>query len=145
MRRNILCSSKTLGAGRITSIWVLLGVLLLGALNGYGQVGRASINGTVTDQSGAMVPEARIVVTHTTTGQVREAATTENGTYVIPLLPVGIVSVTSSRTGFKLESRTGITLTADDNGPVDFTLAVGALAQRGGVPGAAARIATTTG
>src|SRR5260370_36569231 len=97
MRRNIVCSSKTPGAGRITSIWVLLGALRLGALNGYGQGGRASINGTVMDQSGSVVPEAKIVVTYTTTGQVREAASTENGTYVIPLLAVGTVSVTCSR------------------------------------------------
>ncbi len=145
MRRNILCSSKTPGAGRITSIWVLLGVLLLGALNGYGQGGRASINGTVTDQSGAVVPEARIVVTHTATGQVREAASAENGTYVIPLLPVGTVSVTCSRTGFKLESRTGITLTADEKATVDFTLAVGEVAQRVEVSGAAEAINTANG
>src|SRR2546426_7398366 len=145
MRRKILCSSKTLGAGRITSIWALLGVLLLGALNGYGQGGRASINGTVTDQSGAVVPGARIVVTHTTTGQVREGASAENGTYVIPLLPVGTVSVTCSRTGFKLESRTGITLTADEKATVDFTLAVGEVAQRVEVSGAAETINTTNG
>ena len=63
---------------------------------------------------------AKIVVTNIDTGQTREAETVENGTYVIPLLPVGNYKATCSRDGFKTETRTGIILTVDEKATVTF-------------------------
>jgi hypothetical protein len=51
-----LQGSRVLGLG----LWVAA-MLAFGSLTGYGQGGRASITGTVTEQSGAVVPEAKVV------------------------------------------------------------------------------------
>src|SRR5689334_14154676 len=65
------------------------------------QGGLASVNGTVTDQSGAVVVGARVVAINAATGQSRETTTTSNGTYVLPLLPVGVYTVSCTRAGFR--------------------------------------------
>ena len=94
-----------------------------------GQSGRATISGSVSDPSSAVVPGAKIVITHIDTGQSREAVTVDNGTYVIPLLLPGNYKATCSREGFKTETRTGIVLTADDKVTVDFSLTLGETTQ----------------
>jgi Carboxypeptidase regulatory-like domain len=116
-----------------------------GIQSGFGQGGRASISGTVTEQTGAVVPDTKIVVTDTVTGQAREVVTTESGTYVVPLLPVGNFSVTCSHPGFKSETRTGVKLTADEKATVDFSLAVGEVTQTIEVSAGAEVINTTNG
>jgi hypothetical protein len=54
-----------------------------------GQVLYGSMVGTVTDQSGAMVPTAAVTVTNTSTGLSRQTTTNEAGYYSIPNLPEG--------------------------------------------------------
>jgi hypothetical protein len=117
----------------------------LGIQSGFGQGGRASIAGTVTEQTGAVVPDAKVVATDTVTGQSREVAATENGTYVIPLLPVGSFSVTCSHPGFKTETRSSVKITADEKATVDFSLTVGEVTQTIEVSGGAETINTTNG
>src|SRR5437879_12781528 len=63
------------------------------------QEGRASINGTVTDQTGAFIEGATITARETATGQVRTAISADNGTYVLAHLPVGTYTMTSTRRG----------------------------------------------
>src|SRR5262245_57843343 len=123
----------------------LVAFLGLGIQSGFSQSGRASIAGTVTEQTGAVVPDAKIVVTDTVTGQAREVVSTESGTYVVPLLPVGNFSVTCSHPGFKSETRTGVKLTADEKATVDFSLAVGEVTQTIEVSAGAEVINTTNG
>src|SRR5437016_4926705 len=112
-------------------------LLAFGSLSAYAQGGRASIAGTVTEQSGAVVPEAKVVATDTVTGQSREVISTESGTYVVPLLPVGTFSVTCSHPGFKSETRSGVKITADEKATVDFSLTVGEVTQTIEVTGGA--------
>jgi hypothetical protein len=64
------------------------------------QVDRASLNGTVTDPAGRVVPGIHIVATVVDTGLVRQTDTSRTGTYEIPALPVGIYSVTFTGNGF---------------------------------------------
>ncbi|PYV36574.1 MAG: hypothetical protein DMG06_30440, partial [Acidobacteria bacterium] len=131
---------------RILALGLYVAALLtMGSLSGYGQGGRASIVGTVTEQSGAVVPEAKVVVTDTVTGQSREVISTESGTYVVPLLPVGTFSVSCSHPGFKSETRSGVKITADEKATVDFSLTVGEVTQTIEVTGGAETINTTNG
>ena len=123
----------------------LVAFLGFGLQSGFGQSGRASIAGTVTEQTGAVVPDAKIVVTDAVTGQSREVVTAENGTYVVPLLPVGTFSVACSRPGFKTETRIGVKITADEKATVDFSLAVGEVTQTVEVSAGAETINTTNG
>src|SRR5271157_45860 len=89
--------------------FTLLGmvVLGLGVLSAFGQA-TATINGAVTDPSGAVIPGAQVTVTNTQTGQVTNATTADNGTYVVPLLSVGSYSITFSHPGFKSLTRSGV-------------------------------------
>ncbi|MGH7868519.1 MAG: carboxypeptidase regulatory-like domain-containing protein, partial [Candidatus Dormibacteraceae bacterium] len=115
------------------------------AVSGYAQGGRAEINGKVMDQSGAVVPGAKVVATNAGTGQSREALASENGTYVLPLLPVGNYTITCTHAGFKSETHPDVTLTADQKATVDFALSVGRVTQTVEVSAAAQRINTTNG
>src|SRR5437867_2247743 len=62
-----------------------------------------SISGTVIEQSGSVVPEAKITVTGET-GFVRTTVSGPQGNYVLPLLPPGTYKVEATKIGFKLAS-----------------------------------------
>ncbi len=64
------------------------------------QMERSTLNGTVTDQQGNLVPEAKIVATEVDTGLRRETLSTSKGDYVLVDLPPGTFSVQISKPGF---------------------------------------------
>ena len=70
-------------------IATVLLVMVCAAPATYAQVLYGSIAGTLTDESGAVVPKAVVTVTNTSTGLSREATTTDDGYYTIPNLPEG--------------------------------------------------------
>ena len=59
-----------------------------------------AIEGTVTDQSGGVLPGVTITVRNTATGVTRETTTDPTGLYRAPLLPVGPYEVTAALSGF---------------------------------------------
>src|SRR6266404_1650377 len=74
---------------------ILLAMMVLFASAMAAQDITATIVGTVKDQSGAVVPKARVVVTNTDTGLVaRTIATNDSGEYSAPQLAIGHYSVT---------------------------------------------------
>ncbi len=110
----------------------------------YGQ-STARIVGTVRDSSGAAVPGASVTATNvnTTLSQIRTSG--EDGTYVIPLLPVGQYQIEVSREGFQKFVRSGIVLAVNDNATVDVVLTVGALSDSVTVSAAAPLLETQSG
>jgi hypothetical protein len=64
------------------------------------QVDQASITGTVTDQSGAVIAAAQIQALSTDLGVQRVVSTNSVGVYVIPNLPLGTYTVTVAKPGF---------------------------------------------
>lgn len=76
---------------RFWSRHILLSILplLLLASVGFGQGERGAITGTVTDQTGAVVPETEITVTNVATDVNFTAMSTGSGTYRVPALPPG--------------------------------------------------------
>ena len=76
-------------------------VLICLASQGFAQVDRAALNGTVTDASGRVLPQTHITAVHNATGLRRETTSSSSGTYDIPELPVGIYTITFSHQGFK--------------------------------------------
>jgi len=75
-------------------------ILCLAAIS-RSQVDRAGLGGVVTDPSGSVLPQTRIIAVHTATGLQRSAVSSTTGTYDIPELPVGIYTVTFEHEGFK--------------------------------------------
>jgi len=85
----------------------------------------ASVLGTVTDSSGAVIPKASVQVKNIATGQVQQAPSDAQGRYTIADLSIGNYEVLASATGFQTVVRRVITLTVGAQSVVDFSLPVG--------------------
>jgi len=105
----------------------LLAVLfLIGlALPLAAQVDYASLNGTVTDPSGALVQGARVAAVSSDTGFRRETTTSAAGTYQLTGLAVGTYAVTISREGFKAVQLKQVELAVGQPRTIDAKLQVG--------------------
>jgi Carboxypeptidase regulatory-like domain/TonB-dependent Receptor Plug Domain len=90
-----------------------------------GQEITATILGSVTDRTGAVLAGARITVVSADKGiTVRTLTTTRSGQYVVPLLSIGHYDVTAEAPGFKTSLETGIELSVDDRRTINFILQV---------------------
>src|SRR6202162_5846793 len=85
----------------------------------------ASISGTVTDPSGAVIAGATVTATNLDTGVVTTLTTNSQGFYSFQELPLGKYSVTVTQTGFKSYVQTGIMLDVNDALVIDVALQVG--------------------
>ena len=104
---------------------VLLFTVLVGAGLAQAQLSTASMFGTVTDPTGASIPNAQVVITQTETGFSRTVATKDNGQYRADFLPVGPYRVSVSSPGFAKLDRAGITLTVTEEAKLDLSLKPG--------------------
>src|SRR5579875_1287471 len=68
------------------------------------------ITGTLTDPSGAIMPNVKITAAESATGVTRTTVSSGQGTYTLSQLPVGTYDVTAEATGFKKATTTGVTL-----------------------------------
>ena len=89
------------------------------------EVGGASLNGTVTDPSGAVIGGAKLTVTNTGTGLARTLETTGDGLYNFGRLPVGVYDLSVAAPGFKTARRTGLPLNIGAVVTFDVKLEVG--------------------
>jgi hypothetical protein len=92
----------------------------------FGQGERGTLNGTVTDPSGAVVAGAVVKATNVATGVETTAPTTEAGVFRLPYLPPGNYRLTVSAPGFKNALRENIDLGVAQTLTLDFKLEVGA-------------------
>ena len=99
-------------------------ILLIGALL-PAQVSMGTITGTVTDSSGAVVPNASIRIVNEGTNVGRNVTTNGPGIYVATPLPPGNYRVEVSMAGFQPQSKIGLVLSVDQTLKVDFTLSPG--------------------
>ncbi|PYU20843.1 MAG: hypothetical protein DMG30_19635 [Acidobacteria bacterium] len=86
--------------------------------------GTGALTGTVTDPSGAVVPNVRVTATSVDTGQARTAMTGSDGTYNIGLLPPGNYRVTFETAGFKPVEVPSATVTVTETAVLDRALEV---------------------
>jgi hypothetical protein len=124
-----------------------LGVLLLisaAGMNRLNAQATATISGTVTDASGAAIPDAAIQAKNSGTGLTQTATTDAGGRYTIPQLGIGQYDIQASKAGFSTVDRKGVTLTVGAQPIVDFQLAVGQQQQTVTVEGAVAQVETQT-
>ena len=117
--------------------------LLASALLAFGQ--DATIVGTVTDSSGAAVPNVAITVTNVETGTSRSSITNDTGQYVIPSLKIGHYNIGAKAAGFGGEEKNGVLLEVGDRTRIDFTLKVGAAQEQITVEANAVAVQTDTG
>src|SRR5260370_19273690 len=101
--------------------------LFLSAEAAFSQAVNGTLLGTVTDATGAVVPNVRVTITETSTGTTRSGVSNESGNYTFPDLPPGSYSVSVEQTGFKRESRTGVVVEVNATAPVDLRPQPGAV------------------
>lgn len=99
------------------------------ALNGvlHAQAQSGTIVGTVTDQAGAVIPEARVTLVNEATRFTRVAVTNASGQYVAYSIPTGAYTISVEQSGFQKLVRSGVRLTAADTVTADLTLTVGSV------------------
>ena len=93
------------------------------------QVAGATLSGTVSDQSGAVLPQASISAKDLATGIARTSISSSAGFYSLPNLLPGVYDVTVTAQGFSTEIKAGVTLTVGEQQVLDFTLQVGKTSQ----------------
>jgi hypothetical protein len=106
--------------------------------------GEASINGTVTDTTGAIIAGATVKVKNAEVGAVRGVVTDNAGRYDAPSLAVGKYEVSAEQAGFRTEVKTGITLAIGQRAEVNLMLAVGSVQDSISVNETALQLAVTT-
>ena len=89
----------------------------------------ATILGTVTDNTGAVVPNASVTITNTATQVQRVLQTNNAGSYNAPDLLIGPYSLKIETKGFKTYDRTGIVLKSNDTVRMDAVMQVGELTE----------------
>ena len=92
---------------------------------GQGNVG--TLNGTVLDSSGAVIPGASVTVIDTLTGVENRATTTSAGAYTLPYLPQGTYTVRVTAGGFRTATAENVILRAAQILTVNITMEVGAV------------------
>ncbi len=108
------------------------------------QIGRANIQGIVSDPQGNVIQGAAVRATQIETNTVFNTATNEAGLYAVPGVPVGSYTVTAETQGFKRGVRSGIVLRVDDRAQVDFQLEIGAVAESVEIKGEAPLVDTSS-
>ena len=108
----------------------LMSLMALGAVSVLGQaVNNAQIQGRVSDSSGAPIPSAQIRALQTETGLVRTTASSAEGTYSLPYLPVGPYQLEVKAQGFRDYVQKGIILQEGETPRVDVTLQIGTVTE----------------
>lgn len=88
-----------------------------------------TIEGTIVDDQGAVLPGVTVTVNNIDTGAMRTVVTNESGFFRAPLLPLGTYRVAAELQGFRTYEQTGVQLTAGRTAVIDIKLSVGALTE----------------
>jgi outer membrane receptor protein involved in Fe transport len=89
------------------------------------QTFRGGLQGTITDETGAAIPQAKVTVTNAETGLRRETTTDSAGNYVFNELPLGRYDVTATGTGFQAVTSRGAEVAVSVINRVDIKLGAG--------------------
>lgn len=99
--------------------------LLVGVTRLYGQAGSATITGTVTDTSGAVMLGVNITVENSATGLSRTAVTSQAGIFNFPGLRPGSYNIRAEAEGFRAHDQREFVVQVDQNARLDIQLEVG--------------------
>ncbi|HUQ31331.1 MAG TPA: carboxypeptidase regulatory-like domain-containing protein [Pyrinomonadaceae bacterium] len=104
---------------------VLVVLLTVWVSSASAQSDRGSITGTVTDQTGAVVPNAKVTVTNLDSNETREATTSDEGSFSVPELKAAPYKLTVEATGFKTATIENIQVAVQVSRRADVALEVG--------------------
>jgi len=114
-------------AGLSVAIALIAAIFMVVPL--HGQTASGTVTGTVTDPSGAILPNIKVIATNTDTGGVRTTVTNSTGFFSIPAVPPGPYRVEATANGFEKDS-SNIDLAVGQTLNVDFKLKVGSATEK---------------
>ena len=119
---------KKTGRGLLVCVVLTLSALVSTPV--YAQVAGATLAGTATDSSGAVVPNAKVSIKNMATGVVRETDTDSAGFYSAPNLLPGIYDLMAVAPGFSTYVQKGFTLTVGASLALNISFRIGEVAQQ---------------
>src|SRR5580692_6228804 len=131
---------KKLWIGVSSYALVLMLAVLFGTM-AFGQNVTATLAGTITDSSGAAVPNGVVTLTNELSGDVRKTVTNSSGLYNFAAVPAGSYMLTVEAKGFSKEEQKGIALAGSQTLAVDMSLKIGATSDTIEVSGAVDQLA----
>jgi hypothetical protein len=123
---------------------VLMLSVLFSVVAAQAQTFRGAINGTVTDPSGAVLPNASVVATENATAVAYDTITTSDGEFSFQDLPVGAYTVTVTASGFEKVTVSNVSVTAGDIYTLPVKMTMGQTSTTVEVNAAAVQVDTTT-
>ncbi|MBL8239346.1 MAG: carboxypeptidase regulatory-like domain-containing protein, partial [Bryobacterales bacterium] len=126
----------------ITALLRMTTLAMVLAVCAFAQRDLATIVGTVTDPSGAGIPNAKVSITEVATGVNTDVVTAGGGEFARPALKPGNYTITVEAAGFKKSTRRNVMLTAGDRTGIEFAMQVGEVSTNIEVTGEAAVLQT---
>ena len=120
--------------------FVLLSLGMLIPVRAHAQVTGATLTGTITDPSGAVIPRVQVSIRNSATGVVTDVQSNADGLYTVPNLIPGSYEVTVSTPGFETQVMPGITLAVGAQQVLNVRMRVGQATQTVEVTGQAAAV-----
>src|SRR5206468_5797061 len=109
----------------VLSIFFVIALGVCSASEAHAQVTGATLSGSVTDTSGAVIPGVMVSVKNRGTGVVRNVSSDEAGFYSAPNLLAGSYDVTASAAGFSTVTQSNITFTVGAQQQLNISMKVG--------------------
>lgn len=110
-------------------LWLSLAFLATTALL-PGQALNGTLVGTVTDASGAVVPNAKVTAIEAATNLTRSSSTNESGNFIFSNLPQGLYSVSVEQTGFRKATRESVAVNINSTIRADIQLQPGQVSEQ---------------
>ena len=124
---------------------ILLFLMSLLSMVSAQTVTSGQLTGSITDQSGAVVPGVTITVTQEGTGEKRSVTTSDDGNYTIPNLAVGTYRLTATKSGFKETAVASVNISVANVTRQNVSLEIGQLSEVVEVTADAVQVQTQTG
>ncbi len=115
--------------GRVNALLRIFCLAAAIAVVSFGQAVSGNIIGTVTDITGAAVPDAQITISDTQKGVTYQTTTNESGNYTQPNISAGNYTVQITKTGFQKFTQQNVTVGVTQSSRVDAALAIGQATQ----------------
>ena len=122
----------------------LISLALFSSIGFAQSTGTATLVGTVTDSSGAILAGAKVIVLNTGTSFLSENSTTAEGSYYVPYLSPGHYRLSIEAAGFKKYVREGINLRTNESPRVDVVMEIGTTSDTINVKGSVPLLETET-